>query len=48
MDRACSTCGRDDRCIQYIGWKIWKEETTWKMYRWEDRKLGEKVWTGCI
>jgi len=26
--RACSTYGRDEKCIQDFGWKIWREETT--------------------
>jgi hypothetical protein len=23
--------------MQYFGWKIRKEETTWNIYRWEDK-----------
>jgi hypothetical protein len=27
---ACSTDGRDEKCMQYFGWKTWKEETIWE------------------
>jgi len=30
MSGSWSTHGRDDKCIQYFGWKTWGEETTWK------------------
>jgi len=30
MGGAHSMHGRDEKCIQYFGWKIWSEETTQK------------------
>jgi len=30
MGGACSTRGRGEKCIQYFGWKTWREETTRK------------------
>jgi hypothetical protein len=30
MGGARSTYGRNEKCIQYFGWKTWKEEATWK------------------
>jgi len=27
---ACSTHGRDEKCIQYFGWKSWRHEITRK------------------
>jgi hypothetical protein len=28
MGRACSTHGRDEKCIKYFGWKTGRKETT--------------------
>jgi len=28
--RACSTHGRDEKCIQNFSRKDWREETTWE------------------
>jgi hypothetical protein len=33
MGGACSTHGRDEKCIQYFGWKTWREETTGRLMR---------------
>ena len=30
MDRACSTYGGEERCIQGFGGEAWRTETTWK------------------
>jgi hypothetical protein len=30
VDGACGMHGRDEKCIQYFGWKTWKEETAQK------------------
>jgi len=30
MDGTCKTDGRHVKCIQYFGWKTWREDATWK------------------
>jgi len=30
MGGTCNTHGRGEKCIQYVSWKTWREETTWK------------------
>jgi len=32
MDGAYRSQGRDENCINYFGWKIWREKATWKTY----------------
>jgi len=41
----------DMECIQYFGWQTCREDLgiDWKVIlQWTFRKLGGKVWTGCI
>jgi len=32
MGEACNTHGRDEKCRQYFGWKVWRKETTRKTW----------------
>jgi hypothetical protein len=58
MGGACSTDGREERCIQYFGRKTYREETAWTTYAYHVyrriilelilEKEGMKVWTGFI
>jgi len=31
MGGACSAHGRYEKCVQYLGWKTWRKEITWKI-----------------
>ena len=32
VDRACSTCGGEKRCVQGLNGEAWRKETTWKTH----------------
>jgi hypothetical protein len=34
MGGACSTDVRHEKCMQYFGWEVWREETTRVSWRW--------------
>jgi hypothetical protein len=51
MGGACSTHGSDEKCIQYFGWKPWREKACRIkiILKWEDNirmYLREVVWEG--
>jgi len=52
MGETCSTHGSYKKFIQYFGWKLRTEETTWKNFgniilEWI-LEMDGRVWTGCI
>jgi hypothetical protein len=56
MGIACSTHGRDERCVQNFVLKTWREETTWKTWVWGRilstlvfKEIGwGRMWTGFV
>jgi hypothetical protein len=54
MGRACSTHGRDEKCIQNLSESLKGRDHSedqgmdGKILEWIFRKQGGKVWAGCI
>jgi len=55
MDGACGTHGRQERCLQCVGWESWRKDTKCRSgHRWENyikmafQKWVEEAWTGLI